>query len=351
MATKKEVKKEQKKKVLCHGTGCDKTLTLNNANFYRTNRKDCVKYDGFYPICKSCFSKIMLNKKGEVTEDRFKAVCQHLDIVFIPNLYKDCVEKNGLEKNQMRVLADYRSLLTMNATYRDLTFSDSVRFELQAIVDEELREEAQQIEVVDRELIEFWGEGIDPRLYKIYQKEYEMLCLQDGGVIEGVKQNYFKTLAILTHTAQQQLLANDLKGHETTMKTYTSICEKCGINPKQVQDKDESNRGTFGVFIRMIEDEEPILDPEKDLGTVDVVRRCLEVFFFGHLAEVQGFRNPLKCKYDEVMQQYSVRTETYEDLMNIEQNDEEIAQKGLRRIFKVRRDGKGKLLRGKVGDN
>ena len=342
-------KADKKKKTLCHGS-CERNLTINNANFYKSNRKDCERYEGFYPVCKKCMEKIMLDGLGRVTEDRFKTVCKHLDIVFVPKLYEEALEKNGLEKNQMKVLADYRALLTMNSTYRDLVFSDSSRFDYMVVQSDSIKEEAKPIEEVSQELIDFWGEGLEPKLYRIYQKEYDILCIQDGGTIEGVKQNYFKNLAILTYTAQQQLIANDLKGHEITMKTYTAICEKCGINPKQIQDKDDSNRGTFGVFIRMIEDEEPIFDAEKDLGQIDMVKRCLEVFFFGHLAEVNGWRNPLKCKYDEVMQEYSVKVDTYEDLLNIEENDEEIKSKGFRRIFKVRKDKKGKVLRDKVGE-
>ena len=326
-------KKEKKKKVLCHGS-CERNLTLNSANFYKSSRKDCVKYNNLYPVCKVCMEKIMLDGLGRVTEDRFKTVCKHLDIVFIKPLYEEALIKNNLEKNQMKVLGDYRALLTMNANYRDLVYEDSVRFEYMASQSETIKEEAKPIEEVNQELIDFWGEGLDPKLYKIYQKEYDTLCIQDGGIVEGVKQNYFKNLAILTYTAQQQLLANDLKGHETTMKTYTAICEKCGINPKQIQDKDDSNKGTFGVFIKMIEDEEPIFDTEKDLGQIDIVRRCLEVFFFGHLAEVNGFRNPLKCKYDEVMQEYSVKVDTYSDLMAIEENDEEVEKP--KKIKKVR---------------
>lgn len=324
----------QKRKVECHGS-CSRKLTLNSSNFYKSSRKDCVRYDGFYPICKSCMEHIMLDSVGRVTLNKFKTVCQHLDIVFIPKLFEEVCEKNKLEKNQMKVLADYRALLTMNSTYRNLTFADSTKFEPQVNQQDTFKEEFQPIEEVDSELVEFWGEGLEPSVYKAYQKEYDILCLQDGGVVKGVKQNYFKNLAILTYKGQEQILSGDLKGYKATMEVYTSICEKCGINPKQIQDKDDTNRGTFGVFIRMIEDEEPIFDPDKDLGKIDIVRRCLEVFFFGHLAEVNGFRNPLKCKYDEVMQEYSVKVDTYEDLMNIEANDEEIKSGG-RRILKVR---------------
>lgn len=328
-----DVDKQKKRKTLCHGT-CERTLTLNSANFYKSKRKDCVKYDYFYPVCKSCMEKIMLDGLGRVTQERFKTICKHLDIVFIEPLYKEALIKNNLEKNQMKVLGDYRALLTMNTNYRDLCYEDSCRFEHLVTQSDNIKEEAKPMEEVSQELIDFWGEGLEPKMYRIYQKEYDILCIQDGGNVQGVKQNYFKNLAILTHTAQQQLLQNDLKGHEITMKTYTAICEKCGINPKQIQDKDDSNRGTFGVFIRMIEDEEPIFDAERDLGKIDLVRRCLEVFFFGHLAEVNGWRNPLKCKYDEVMQEYSVKVDTYSDLMAIEENDEEVEKP--KKIKKVR---------------
>lgn len=326
-------------KVLCKGS-CEREITINSSNFYKTGRKDCVKYNGFYPICKNCMSKIMLDANGRVTEERFKTVCKHLDIVFIPTIYKEALERNGLEKNQMKVLADYRALLTMNSNYRDLTFTDSVKFDYLNMNqdDNTINEEyANDKNEVSKEIIEFWGEGFEPSVYEKYQEEYENLCTiyNDGNEAKGTKLTYYKNLAMLSYKAQKQLLDGDMKSYNASMATYATICEKCGINPKQVQDKDDSNKGTFGVFIKMIEDEEPIFDPEEHLGKVDVVRRCLEVFFFGHLAEVNGWRNPLKCKYDETMQEYSVKVDTYEDLMNIEENDEEI-NKGLKRVLKVK---------------
>lgn len=339
----------KKKKVKCHGE-CERDLTVNNANFYKSNRKDCVKYNSYYPVCKKCMEKIMVGEEGVPTKESFSEVCKMLNIVFIPNLFKEALLKNALEKNQMKVLSDYRALLTMNATYRDLVFSDTKKFESQNSLGD-IKEVKDSSVTVSRELIEFWGEEIEEDTLLAYQEEYENLCTvyNEGMEVKGAKRIYFKNLAILSHKSQQQLLEGDMKGYNTSMTTYANICEKCGINPKQVQDKDDSNKGTFGVFIKMIENEEPIFDPEKDLGSIDVVRRCLEVFFFGHLAEVNGWRNPLKCQYDEVIQQYSVKTDTYEDLMNIEENEEEELKS--RRVKKVKLPSLfRKTLKSKVGE-
>lgn len=337
----------KRRKVTCHHESCEKELTLNSANFYKTTRKDCVKFDGFYPICKSCMAKIMLDANGKPTIDRFKTVCKHLDIVYIEPLFLEVLERDNLEKNQMNVLSDYRAKLNMNASYRNLKFKDSIKFDYMVEPSDDIIEEV-KIDSVEQAYIDFWGEGIEPELYQEYQKEYENLCTMynDGNEAKGTKLTYFKNLAMLSYKAQQQLLEGDIKNYKASMDTYATICEKCGINPKQVQDKNDSNKGTLGVFTAMIENEEPIFDPIRDLGELDVVRRCLEVFVFGHLAEVNGFRNPLKCKYDETMQEYSVKVDTYEDLMNIEENDEEIEK---RKVKKVRGSALKRFLRRREG--
>lgn len=328
---KEEVVQGSPDKTICRGT-CRRELTLNSSNFFKSNADEYRMFKGFCTICKPCMEKLLLDEKGYSTPERFKSVLKYLDVVYIPKIYQQALEKCD-DTNQKRVLGDYRSLISLNSTYKNCRFVDSVRFEYQ-----ELEEEENSYVKVPKALIDFWGTDVkEPRLYEVYQNEYDRLCYQDGGEINSIKEGYFKTIAILMSTGQQQLLQGNLKEHETTMKTLTTICEKCGINPKQVQDKDDSNRGTFGVFIKMVENEEPIFDIEKDLGKIDVVKRCLEVFFFGHLAEVNGFRNPLKCQYDEVMKQYSVSTETYEDLMAIEETEEEEV-KGFRKLLKFRRD-------------
>lgn len=341
----------KKKKLIITCNNCGKEMTANGSNFYKTKKVEYARNGGFHPICKNCMKRKMLNIHGEIEKETFRGVCRDFDIPFIPDIFEQAKEKNVDNDNQMNVLSDYRSTINISNAYKDLKFVDSIRYDYQNDYQEEYRQATLLNQItVPKETVLFWGVGLEPRLYEAYQAEYEMLCELDGGTVTGVKRNYFKNLAILAETAQQQLLDNDLKAHETTMKTYTSICEKCGINPKQQQDREEGNRSTFGRFIRMIEEEEPILEPERDLGSIDVVRRCLEVFFFGHLAEVNGWRNPLKTTYDETMQQYSVKTDTYEDLMAIEENDEEVEGKGFKRIFKVRKDKLGKLARRKSGE-
>ena len=302
-------------KVVCQGS-CKKEKTINATNFFKSNREDYEIYGGFCPICKNCIKSIMLDDTGRVTPERFKAVLKYLDVVFVPKLYNEalvkCVEDNG------KVLGEYRAMISLNK-YNKLRYEDSSRFEYQSQLEED-----KKIKQVSKELIEFWGVDIkDPREYEIYQKEFDKLCIQDGGEINGVKESYFKQIAILNYKAQQQLLANNLKEYDTTQKALTNICEKCGINPKQIQDSNDANRGTYGMFIKMIEEEEPIEDWNKLMGSFDMVKRILQVFFFGHLAQVAGFRNPLQCEYDETIKQYSVQVDTWEDMEKIEEVEEE----------------------------
>lgn len=339
MAIKRKVPKKGEP-ITCVGN-CGRTLARNTTNFFKSNKEeDKELHDGFCPMCKKCLKKALVDDYGKTSKTQFKTILKLLDVVFVPKLFNEallvCYE------DQSGILGEYRRALALTGAYSGDRYEESAKYEYQ-----EMLGSKEEIAKVSEEMLEFWGTDIkDPKLYHLYQKEFDMLCLQDGGEINSVKESYFKNIAILTHKSQQQLLQEQYKDYDMTIKTLTTICEKCGINPKQVQDKDDSNRGTYGVFIKMIEEEEPIEDWNKMMGSLDMVKRVLEVFFFGHLAEVMGFKNPLKCKYDEVLGEYSVSTETWEDLANIEEEEEE-EPKGFRRLLKARKvNGKWKRKNG-----
>lgn len=331
-------------KIRCCG-GCGRELASNAVNFFKSNKdEDIEKHYGFAPICKKCIKATIVDDYGRTNKVLFKRILEVLDVVFIPKLFNDAII--ACNDDHTKVLGEYRSSLQLVQEYRPLRFVDSSRFEYLDIV--EGREKTENRKQVTEEMMRFWGTEIkDPKLYLIYQEEFDRLVQEDGGEINSIKESYFKNISILRYTAEQQLLSNNLKDYDMTMKTLQAICEKCGINPKQVQDKSDANKGTFGVFIKKIEEEEPIFSPEEHLGSFDVVKRILQVFFFGHLAEVMNFKNPLKCKYDETMQEYTVRVDSYEDLANLEENiDSDI---DLKKVKKVRTSLASKLRKKRLG--
>lgn len=321
----KETKKvNAPRKMKCMGE-CGRIMTPNSSNFFKSNKEsDAEPYYGFFPICKNCLKKMLVNEYGLLNREAFVRTLKQMDTVYVPRLLADLMDKYPTD--QIKIFGEYKSIVGNVPEYKNKTFEDSFFYEQQNV------EFEKKDSGITEEMIKFWGTDIkDPSLYLNYQDEFDRLVYEDGGEINSIKEGYFKSLAILKHNAQQQLLKGDSK-YTNTLKAISDICEKCGINPKQVQDKEEANRGTFGKFIEMIENEEPIFDVEKDLGAFDIIKRIIQVFFFGHLAEVLNLKNPLKIKYDETIDEYSVKVDNYDDLMNIEETEQETAFRKIKNI-------------------
>lgn len=283
--------------------------------------------------------EIYINARGELTLTNFQLLCEDFDVIFVRDIYDEIKAQHVLDANQMNVWQDYLKYIKANARLSALSYSCS---KSSSEVIKNLKEEEEQKNKsiqVSMDMVKFWGEGLTPLEYETRQEKLERLCEQNGGsfqIATDTQKNYYKQI-IQLEALMETLITTDIKQYQEVLKTYTMVCDKCGINPKQIQDRQDNNQGSFGMFIKMIEDEEPI----EELGSFDSMKKMLEIFFFGHLAEVTGNHNPLKSKYDAEMQEYSVKVADFADLLNLEENYEDEEERGKKEKF-IKRFVKGK---------
>lgn len=332
MATKKVTfggkDKETKEKVKLVCQECNSNKIASRANFYR-----CETFDtGYFPVCKKCFNSKYDVEVG-LSIDEFKEICKKFNVPYIENKHKEIKKKNIVVKDKMRVLSDYLDFIYDDKFLKDIPYGD-----YRCIEDIYMKEHNDRVgedveEEVTEDVIRFWGAGLDLEEYKSKQEKLIRLCEQNGNSYEranDTQKNYYKQI-IQLEELMETLITTDIKQYQEVLKTYTMVCDKCGINPKQIQDRQDNNQGSFGMFIKMIEDEEPI----EDLGTFDSMKKMLELYFFGHLAEVTGNRNPLKAKYDAELEKYSVKVADFSDLLDLEEDYEEEEKKSfVKRVFK-----------------
>lgn len=347
--------------ITCKFPKCKNTKKAQPSNFLKANKGKYSETNGYYPYCYNCIRKMITNDDGTISEDGVRNILRDLDYPYIEAIYDtSCCEWENLygdkPNSQEKVLNIYIKYIK-NKPYSTMRWIDGEGVECNNILVQQYKKEEQtdlvpkdiildsEIEddeqeekdkpfKVTKELVDFWGKLKNKQMYKLHQADYERLCEEDGGYIDETKEFYFKNIVILKYLAQEQLAQRNTDGYHKTMKAFQEACEKCGINPKNKIEREDANRGTYGTFIKMIENEHPILDPEKELGTVDYVRKVIEVFFFGHLAKVLNLKNPVQAEYDETMQKYSVNVSTWEDIENIQETPEEEKKDGRR--LKVR---------------
>lgn len=107
---------KESKKIKCIGT-CERNLTLGNTNFYRSNKEEYAKNDGFLNICKKCLIQMCVNKDGTPNIEGIKNALKIMDKPLIKSEYMKMITNGGFN------LGDYSSNLNLN--YKNLRYADS----------------------------------------------------------------------------------------------------------------------------------------------------------------------------------------------------------------------------------
>lgn len=249
-------------------------------------------------ICKSCLSTMLIDEKTkQMTLENWKKVLSCLDIPHIPSIYTKMMSKEGITPKT--IVGEYKRQLNLHREFSELTYLDSVQFEVEA-------EEIQNNPIrISQEVMEFWGLGYEPKEYMRFENRYKRLLESEkDGNIDYIKELYYKALPKLELQAEKQLMANDTKAHKDTMTTIKDICSVCNINPIQVRE-DNAGVGSYDIFIKRIENEDPVFDFERDLGNRDEVREFLELYLYSYLYEVNNLETPFTEQLNEELESYT----------------------------------------------
>jgi hypothetical protein len=295
---------------------CQKILP--NSKFYETTNP-MIDKSGWMSVCKEHANEIY-NTYFSIYNNMEKALyltCQDLDVMFsVEALRQTQSHIEGLiskGKKADAVFGYYKSKLGStgknNANLTSFRFKDSDN-----IFDEKDNEILSDSynEVQDEDLVSFWGKGYTyEELNFLQDYYYELIKIYDHSL--PVQINNYRNMAKTQLQGNKCLEKGDISGYEKSMKILSMLSGDSNIKPNQETSVGNLTKGGYDVFLKHIEDDEPILDWEKDLGHIDKLKSMLNIFFFGHFAKVLNIANPWKSKYDEEMKQYTVEDEDLEE--------------------------------------
>lgn len=289
--TKKEVIESQ-----C--TCCGVIKKTNSSNFYKSYSVIYKSsYENRMTICKDCVLEL-----AEQFKTRFQSetrglfeLCKLLDVYYEKALFDSAVKQ--AEKKDSNVYQIYFQKALSLPQYKDKTFIDSELF------DKKLDEE-ECLKDIDRNVIEFWGEGFSQRDYDFLEREFNNLTTRyecDSYVQEMLfKQIAFQTLDI---SNKRQNGA----GVDKELKTLQDLLGSANVKPTQENASLNSEQVTFGTLIKKYENEKPIPKPLPEWMNADWIRKYVVVWFFGNLSKMMGKPNPFEEEFKEEMDKYTVK--------------------------------------------
>lgn len=278
---------------------------LPMGDFYSASSSNIFK-NGKMPICKHCF-KEYIYIDGEINIDRLRNLLMVCDYPFYGVEFKSALE----DKNE--TLGTYFKNIQLN--HKGATW---VSGDVGKNSDIEIDRNGDIIESdfnLTPEIIKFWGKNYTNEEYLFLQEYYhDLIRIYDHS--QPVQINNYRNMAKTQLQANKCLTTGDMGGYDKSMKILSLISGDSNIKPVQESSSDRIQKGGFDAFIKHIEEDEPVLDWEKDLGHKDIVKNLLNIFFFGHLSKALGISNPFADEYDEEMSSYTVKLDEIEDEKN-----------------------------------
>lgn len=274
---------------------------------------------GYIPVCKDCINNIYQEYRFVLGSEKeaMRRMCMKLDVYWSEHMFSvaDSESKNGLK------FSDYLKKINTHS-YRSKTYDTTIDEEA-VMVHQQIQLEKSKSSMLDNEYevtpeqVVVWGAGLDSMFYAELDAKYDYWTKDlDMDKVDKAMETLIRQICI-----QQVTLSRDAAAGRPIDKTTKVIDSLIGsLNLKPVQ-KDKSNKNVideatektpFGVWIRRIEDDRPIPEPDDELRDVDSLREYLQTWFLGGLCNMMRIPNEWSDMFDAAMEQYTVEKPEYE---------------------------------------
>lgn len=279
-------------------TVCEKTTVSVEKNFYMT--KDVEFFpSGRIPVCKQC-----LYTKWET--EGMSAFLDTLRIIDKPLL----VDKFEMAKGDYKKYL--RQVLSLDWA-KELTFKDSTLFDepkhLNAKKDQEVvLTDLSPIEL--QEAQEYWGYGKTEEEYIWLTSEFAKYGY-DPEKQSATMEDYLSEICLTRLDIRNK--RNENKDVDKLVKTLNDLMTAAGIKPTQEGGTGDASLDAYVAWIKKLENERPISDPDPEWADVDGIRKKLFAFFLYPWARLFNKHKslPQHDEAKEYLDQYTVKAREY----------------------------------------
>ncbi|ASA21831.1 hypothetical protein [Paenibacillus donghaensis] len=256
----------QKQKATHNCFSCDRDLRINQTNFYSHNNSNYImnKDIKIFPMCKECIESF-LNAEPEKLKDRAIDLLRLINRPFIEKQWILADEKWGKYITYISSLNNGKK-----------TFDESV-FEQKYIVQTPINSVA-----ISEEIKLFWH-GYEDNDIRELEMHYNNLT--EGYECESLIQEL-----LLKQIAVTQFKLNrttNTKEYTDLVNTISKLMTDANVKPTQKNNLNQSD-AIFGMWIKKIEEEEPIPEPLDKFKDLDKIKKYLDKYFIKHFSKLFG---------------------------------------------------------------
>lgn len=307
---------------------CGQGYSKRRGYFYASSAS-CHKGISFIPICKTCVDKMYQGYLSTCNDSRkaVRQMCRKLDLYWNEKLFTSC-EKMTVDRT---VMTSY-IMRVNNAAYAGRSYDDTLleedmlwQFKMPEQViqepEEQIPKDEDPCEEVPNEVVEFWGTGYTPSMYKELQARYDFYLSRfpAGSTLDVGGEILLRQICNLEIDINRDRAAG--KAVDKNINALNTLLGSAMLKPVQKkEDADTSATNTpYGVWIWRFENEEPIPDPDPQFKDVDNIVRYITTWFYGHTCKMVGVKNFFSSLYDKAISKLRVKRPELRDA-----DDEEV---------------------------
>lgn len=232
-----------------------------------------------FGFCKKCV-------KSDVELDNMQTLIGFLQTMNIPYLKSFWKQANDAKTE---TIGTYFKNLNSLKQLADLTFKDSDDINGKTNTAELSDIEHEEFEITQK-IVKRWGRGLEKDDYMMLESEYETL-ISSYACETHIQEMIFKNMAHTQLLASKSLEEGDVNKYEKLMKILSSQMNDANVKPVQEsQNATDGGFHSFGEFIRMIEETEPIADSQDiyDKYEEGFIKKYVERFYITQIKRVFG---------------------------------------------------------------
>ena len=276
---------------------------------------------GFVPICKDCVQKLYDSYLAQCNDPKaaVRQMCRKLDLYWSETIFNSVVNKNTTKS----LIFAYLTRLTTNAyagkSYDDTLSSEGSLWSFNATTheiddrqqdqDKRLEEEVNE-DPVDESVVNFWGSGYMPSMYRELEqrREYWMSKFPSQESLDIGTEAIIKQICALELDINRDRAAG--RAVDKSINALNTLLGSANLKPTQKkQDDIESLADTpMGVWLYRFENERPLPDVYDDSKLLKYV-----FTWMGHLCKMLGVKGNKYTKlYEDEIRKYTVEKPEYD---------------------------------------
>lgn len=323
----KKIKSKEERTDKYYCVRCNRSYVKQRRNFYSSPSNLFKGNNNYLPFCVHCIEELFEHYTEVLGSDKaaMKRLCMKFDLYWNINIF-DSVKSKSEKDNSF--VATYIARTNLQP-HSGKTFDDTLDEEAFAgtsevfIPKELLDDDADEDDfIVSQETVDFWGSGLPPSYYIELEKRF---AYWRGGDTRKTAEEFDEsdraTIALIKQICNLEVsITKDLALGKSVEKSTNALNTLIGsLNLKPVQKSKaegldaNAEMTPFGCWIRKIEDERPISEPDPEFKDVDGIIKYISVWFLGHMCKMLKINNKYSHLYEEELAKLRVERPEYED--------------------------------------